>query len=472
MGLRKRNPRSSFIWILDQYPKRPLHPNEFYHIIDTANRDYAYNYYFETAFSGHYSPPTPIPRRSEHKKDPSLKIYTENPDGWNWWADILDAVKKDEAAAAAGFSYLRDMPDLFADTVSPLPPLQPAEITLPEVREKQVIDDPISSIGDLIHIIDKYDASGNYTIDIHSLSNIRPELVELNEMIGMTQLKQSILNQLIYFIQGLHVSVDNAGGANQSGGANQTGGANQMGDFKHTVIYGPPGTGKTEVAKIIGRMYSRLGILKNNVFRKVTRHDLVAGYLGQTAIKTKNVIQDCLGGVLFIDEAYSLSNSNDLDSFSKECIDTLCEALSSHKDDLMVIIAGYEEELERNFFPANRGLDSRFIWRFKIDTYSSAELVQIFRKKIRESGWNTETDDVVDVKWMEKHKSKFVHFGRDMEQLFFYTKIAHSRRVFGKSDDCKRMLTKCDIQKGLDTFVENGRKEDSGYKRMIDTLYV
>ncbi len=463
MGMRKRNPRSSFIWILDQYHKRPLHPNEFYHIIDTANRDYAYNYYFETAFSGQYNssiPPPTIRRHSEYKKEPPLKIHTENQDGWNWWADILlDTTKKNEAAAS-GFSYLRDMPDLFADTVLPptLPPL--VEVKLPEVREKQVIDDPITTISDLIHIIDKYDVSGNYTIDIRSLSNIRAELVELNEMIGMTQLKQSILNQLIYFIQGLHVGVEPGGDATQTG------------DFKHTVIYGPPGTGKTEVAKIIGRMYSRIGILKNNVFRKVTRHDLVAGYLGQTAIKTKNVIQDCLGGVLFIDEAYSLSNSNDLDSFSKECIDTLCEALSNHKDNLMVIIAGYEEELERHFFPANRGLDSRFIWRFKIDTYSSAELVQIFRKKIRESGWNTETDDVVDVKWMEKHKSKFVHFGRDMEQLFFYTKIVHSRRVFGKPDNCKRMLTKDDIQKGLDTFVENGKKEDTGYKRMLSTLYV
>ncbi len=93
-----------------------------------------------------------------------------------------------------------------------------------------------------------------------------------------------------------------------------------------------------------------MGILKNNVFRKVTRNDLVAGYLGQTAIKTKNVIQDCLGGVLFIDEAYAMANSYEDDSFSKECIDTLCEALSDHKNNLMVIIAGYENELNNSFF--------------------------------------------------------------------------------------------------------------------------
>ena len=83
----------------------------------------------------------------------------------------------------------------------------------------------------------------------------------------------------------------------------------------HTVIYGPPGTGKTEIAKIIGRIFSRLGILTKGTFRKVTRADLIAGYLGQTAIKTKDVIKECLGGVLFIDEAYALGNSEKRDSF-------------------------------------------------------------------------------------------------------------------------------------------------------------
>ena len=81
-------------------------------------------------------------------------------------------------------------------------------------------------------------------------------------------------------------------------------------------------------------MYSKIGILKKNLFKKVTRSDLVAGYLGQTAIKTKNVIKECVGGVLFIDEAYSLAAPDHHDSFSKECIDTLCEALSDCKDDI------------------------------------------------------------------------------------------------------------------------------------------
>ena len=109
--------------------------------------------------------------------------------------------------------------------------------------------------------------------------------------------------------------------------------------------------------------------MEKGTFKKVTRSDLVAGYLGQTAIKTTDVIKECLGGVLFIDEAYALGNPEKRDIFSKECIDTICEALSNYKDNLMVIIAGYETDLNECFFNYNQGLNSRFTWRFKTDDY-------------------------------------------------------------------------------------------------------
>ena len=191
----------------------------------------------------------------------------------------------------------------------------------PILKKKIIIDTNINTIGDLLDIIDKnpFDKECEYNIDLKSLHNIQFELNKLNNMIGMTDLKKTILYQLLYFIQRLHESKHTS-------------------DFKHTVIYGPPGTGKTEIAEIIGTLYSKLGILKKNVFKKVTRSDMIAGYLGQTAIKTKNVIEDSLGGVLFIDEAYSLApdSSDNNDSYSKECLDTLCEALSNHKQNLMV----------------------------------------------------------------------------------------------------------------------------------------
>jgi AAA+ superfamily predicted ATPase len=326
---------------------------------------------------------------------------------------------------------------------------------IPPETKKVCIDTNIQSVDDLIHIVEthNYENGVEYNIDLKSLHNIKMELCELRDMIGMGNVKSAVLEQLLYFMQGLHL------------------GGSLGGDFKHTVIYGPPGTGKTEVAKIIGRMYSKLGILKNNVFKKVTRNDLVAGYLGQTALKTKQVIEDCSGGVLFIDEAYSLASNNDLDSFSKECIDTLCEALSDKKDELMVIIAGYEHELNQCFFAANQGLDSRFIWRFKIDSYNSSELRNIFLKKVKMADW--QIDNVaVDTKWFDKHKAKFKHYGRDMELLFFYTKIAHSKRIYGKVEEVKRYITLEDVTLGFNTFLKNTKKENEIRKEIIESLYV
>ena len=248
------------------------------------------------------------------------------------------------------------------------------DIITPPPKTKCYIDVSINQISDLLYIIDNhpYCPEVEYNIELDKLHKIKDELTYLNNMIGMKQLKQTIVNQLLYFMQDLHVG-------------------KTVCDFKHTVISGPPGTGKTEVARIIGQMYSKVGILRNNTFKKVSRSDLIAGYLGQTAIKTKHVITESLGGVLFIDEAYSLASSDKSDSYSKECIDVLCEALSEYKEDLMVIIAGYENELNNIFFKANPGLTSRFIWRFSMQPYTPTELIQMLHKMILEQEWTKKT---------------------------------------------------------------------------------
>ena len=253
---------------------------------------------------------------------------------------------------------------------------------------------------------------------MRALHNIKEPLEDLESMIGMKTIKETIIDQILYFVQEFHNS-------------------NSNDDFMHTVIYGPPGTGKTEVAKIIGRLFSKLGVLKKNVFKKVTRADLIAGYLGQTAIKTKEVVNSAIGGVLFIDEAYALGNKEKRDIFAKECIDTLCEALSDNKDKLMVIIAGYEDELNKCFFEYNKGLDSRFPWRYKTDDYKAPELKEIFVRKISKIDWSA--NDIPD-SWFEGKMDYFKFYGRDMETLLAKVKIAHSRRVFCLPNKEKKQL--------------------------------
>jgi SpoVK/Ycf46/Vps4 family AAA+-type ATPase len=288
------------------------------------------------------------------------------------------------------------------------------------------IDVNIEKLEDLVKLAENYPASENieYSVELHGLYNIKYYLKDLLSFVGLEELKENLLDQIIYF---MHHPPD---------------------DYLHTVLYGPPGTGKTEIAKILGKIYTKLGILRKGTFVKVTRADLVAGYLGQTAIKTKNLIEENRGGVIFIDEAYALGNQEKRDSFSKEALDTLCELLSDYKNDIMVIIAGYKKELESCFFSYNPGLASRFAWQFEIKDYTPEQLSLIFKKKVYDAGWVLDSD-VGNEEWFKKNSEFFKNFGRDVENLFSKCKICHYRRVFGKKLGVRK-LTQEDLEKGLE----------------------
>ena len=350
---------------------------------------------------------------------------------------VSECVKLNDAA----FSALFDSPHIVGPRVKAPPAAQ-------LVIERVTICCEITCIADLLRIVNEHPVVENieYNINMRALHRISEPLRKLDSMVGMDSLKENVVDQIIYFIQDLHKNEikGDKGAKDKSSGA--------FNDYMHTVIYGPPGTGKTEVAQLIGAIFSRMGVLRKSKFRKVTRSDLIAGYLGQTAIKTADVIKECLGGVLFIDEAYALGNSEKRDSFSKECIDTLCEALSDHKSDLMVIIAGYEKDLNESFFSANPGLNSRFTWRYKIDDYTPAQLAKIYEKKVHDCGW--QLHEPVRLNWFEDNMEYFKCYGRDMETLLSRAKIAHGRRVFCAPAD-KRRLTRADLEKGMTMFISN-----------------
>jgi SpoVK/Ycf46/Vps4 family AAA+-type ATPase len=301
---------------------------------------------------------------------------------------------------------------------------------------------PVHSIHDLVDIskTDKFYKN----IDTVMLWRIAPYLEELENMIGMKDLKESVFYQVIYYLQNMHTR-------------------NQNEEYLHTIISGPPGTGKTTVARIIGNIYQALGILSpTGSFRVAYRDDFIAGYLGQTAIKTRKLLKSCIGGILFIDEVYSLApRRNDRDSFSKEALDTLTAFLSEHKNDFCCIAAGYEEDINDCFFAMNRGLRRRFPWVHKIDVYSSEELTFIFTKMLTLVGWEIGMDEKEITKLIAVNKDLFKHAGGSVEIFISKAKMVHAKRVFSLRKEHKFVLTMDDLQEGIKLLEKHqGVKKD------------
>lgn len=275
-------------------------------------------------------------------------------------------------------------------------------------------------------------------------------LKELRDMIGMESIKQNIVNQLLLFLQGL----------------------NDSGMFLHTVLTGNPGVGKTSLCHILAKIYKSMGFLKKSEVVVADRPSLIGQWLGETSIKTKKVLDSARGCVLLIDEAYSLGSEEGRDSFSKECIDTINQYLSEHVDELVCIVAGYKDMLNKCFFNHNPGLSRRFPWRYHINDYTIENMYDIMMVQIGDSGWSFKPGKEYILSVMNKNKKLFKNNGGDTKNFFEKCKICHAQRIFGTSEQ-KKLVTEEDIKEAIKLFNEtqNEHKKDT-YNEPALNMYI
>ncbi len=205
----------------------------------------------------------------------------------------------------------------------------------------------------------------------------------------------------------------------------------------HMLFLGNPGTGKTTVARLLSGILYNLGYIKENKLMEVTSKDLVAEYVGQTSIKTNSVIERALGGVLFIDEAYSLSSK--LSTYNDEAIATLIKGMEDNRDNLVVIFAGYTKEMQ-DFINSNSGIASRIGYTLDFKDYTEDELVEILKGMVKKSGFEITNEALLKVRVIIKDNKDRPNFGnaRFIRNLFEKSIILHATNT--KNNKRKKVL--------------------------------
>lgn len=268
--------------------------------------------------------------------------------------------------------------------------------------------------------------------DCAPLPTMLPSLEKLQNLVGLQSIKQQLFEFIMMRLQK----------------------SPQVSSLNHMILAGPPGCGKTTMCHIIGHVLCHLGICKtpNVVFG--TQGNMIAGFLGQTATKTEEVIRSAFGGVLVIDEASSLADgrsTENSDSFSKSCLDTLNRMLSEHGDQFVCILSGYKREIYRDILSINPGLRRRFSIHFEVEPYKPQDLRDIFVQKIdASSALECDAEDTVPpLQWWKDNKACFPHYGGDCELLLSKAVIMTSLRTFGSCATTKKRLTREDICNGF-----------------------
>ena len=242
----------------------------------------------------------------------------------------------------------------------------------------------------------------------------------------------------------------------------------------HMVFSGNPGTGKTMIARFMARVYHSLGILSKGQLVEVDRSGLVAGYIGQTAIKTAKVLESAMGGVLFIDEAYTLTSKSEND-FGFEAVDTILKAMEDNRDDLVVIVAGYTELMEE-FVDSNPGLRSRFNKYLDFADYTAEEMRGIFALQCKKSQYTLDDDaEALLTEYFTAVSEAAGEFGnaRGVRNTFEKVLTAQANRIAHEKEITRETLmriTKADVAEatGLPMEKSDAKPDDSAAEEKVD----
>jgi len=264
-----------------------------------------------------------------------------------------------------------------------------------------------------------------------------PAFIKLEKMTGMKDIKDE-LEEITAFIKW---ELSRGSGKKPSG---------------HMVFAGPPGTGKTTVARYLGQILNYIGFLDSGHVVEVNREDLVGEYQGHTAPKTKAKINEAIGGILFIDEAYTLSTDKQ-DAFGKEAINTLLAEMENKRSEFIVVVAGYPEPM-RNFLDSNEGLRSRFSNTINFRDYKPEELIEIFDNLVASENYQIEQDAriaaAIYLRELYANKDKFFGNGRDVRKLFEATVKRMALRK-SREKDKSPLITDRDINEAIEKLKKN-----------------